>query len=246
MARPNTTDLDLFRRGVLARLTAVDSGYGPATILMGIEFEARLGEVSLVTGPSAAGKTTFMHLLRLALPIQAGRAIILGEDIARASPKIRAHIKRRIGYVAENPVFIEHWTAFENIAMPLQLAGRRPSEYSDDVRELVEFVGLGEAVDLAIEKLSGAERRRAAIARALAGKPELILADDPTAGMSPADGRRIVRLLAEMRRVGAGVVVASQDETLVDCAPLNHWRMERGRLTLVEEAAQADVEAYEQ
>jgi cell division transport system ATP-binding protein len=246
MARPNPADLELFRRGIMARLTMVDSGYGPSTVLVGVEFEARLGEVSLVTGPAAAGKTTFMHLLRLALPIHAGRAVILGEDVARASPKMRALVKRRIGYVAENPVFIEHWTAFENIAMPLQLAGKRSTDYSEDVRELVEFVGLGEAADLAIAKLSGAERRRAAIARALAGKPDLILADDPTAGMSPADGRRIVRLLAEMRRVNAGVVIASQDETLADCAPLNHWRMDRGRLSLVsEEAEHADLEAFE-
>lgn len=245
MKRPNTTDLDLYRRGILARLSNVDSGYGPATVLIGVEFEAQLGEVALVTGPAAAGKTTLMHLLRLALPIHAGRAIILGEDVARASPKARAQVKRRIGYVGENPVFVEHWTAFENIAMPLQMAGRREREYSDDVRELVDFVGLGEAADLAIEKLSGAERRRAAIARALAAKPELILADDPTAGMSPADGRRIVRLLAEMRRVGAGVVIASQDESLADCAPLQHWRIDRGRLSAAEETNSADMEALE-
>jgi cell division transport system ATP-binding protein len=154
-------------------------------------------------------------------------------------------LKKRIGYVAENPTFIENWTAFDNIAMPLRLAGLKPRDYIDDVRELVEFVGLTDAADLTIEKLSGAERHRAAIARALASKPALILADDPTAGMSPADGRRIVRLLAEMRRVGAGVVVASQDESLADCAPLSHWRMERGRLSLVSQTASEEAEAYE-
>ncbi len=240
MARPNPINSDLYRHGVLARLTNVDSGYGPSIVLTEIDFEARLGDVALVTGPAAAGKTTFMHLLRLALPIFAGRALILGEDVARATPKARAEVKRKIGYVAENPVFVEHWTAFDNIAMPLQLAGLRPRDYSDDVRELVDFVGLGEAADLAVEKLSGAERRRAAIARALAAKPKLILADDPTAGMSPADGRQVVRLLAEMRRVGAGVIIASQDETLADCAPLQHWRMDRGRLTPADEVQHDD------
>jgi cell division transport system ATP-binding protein len=245
MARQNSTDLDLLERGVLARLTNVDSGYGPATVLMGIDFEARAGEVALVTGASAAGKTTLMHFLRLALPIRAGRAVILGADVARIRSKACAQVKRRIGYVAENPVFVEHWSAFENIAMPLQMAGRKPADYVDDVRELVDFVGLGEAADLTVEKLSGAERRRAAIARALASKPDLILADDPTAGMSPADGRRIVRLLAEMRRVGAGVVIASQDESLAECAPVEHWRIDRGRLTPADQASRADAEAYE-
>jgi cell division transport system ATP-binding protein len=243
MARPNSPDLDLYASGVFARLASVDSGYGAATILVDIDFEARRGEVAFVTGPAAAGKTTLMHLLRLALPIRAGRASILGVDVGKASPSVRARVKRRIGYIAENPTFIEHWTAFENIAMPLKLGGQKGKDYTHDVRELVDFVGLGAAADLPVEKISGAERRRTALARALAAKPELILADDPTSGMSPADGRRIMRLLAEMRRVGAAVVIASQDETLSDCAPCLRWSIDRGRLTPADHEAPA--EAYE-
>jgi cell division transport system ATP-binding protein len=243
MARPINSDLELFERGVLVRLTQVDAGYGPATVLMGVDFEARAGEVALVTGPAAAGKTTLMHLLRLALEPRSGRAVILGADVARAGGRDRAEIKRRIGYVAENPVFVEHWSAYDNVAMPLRMSGRKPRDYANDVRELVDFVGITEAADLPIEKLSGAERRRAAIARALAAKPHLILADDPTAGMSPADGRRVVRLLAEMRRVGAGVVITSQDESLADCAPILRWSIDRGRLTQVDHAAPEEAEA---
>jgi len=241
MARPYNPDLELFERGVFVRLTGVDAGYGPATVLVGVDFEIRSGEVAIITGPAAAGKTTLTHLLRLALTPRDGRAVILGVDTARATSSVRARVKRRIGYVGENPVFIEHWSAYDNIAMPLKLTGMKPAEYAHDVRELVDFVGLGGASDLAVEKLSGAERRRAALARALAAKPNLILADDPTAGMSPGDGRRIVRLLGEMRRVGAAVVIATQDETLADCAPMDRWRIERGRLTRVAEEAAAEA-----
>jgi cell division transport system ATP-binding protein len=241
MARTYNPDLELFERGVFVRLTGVDAGYGPATVLVGIDFEVRSGEVAIITGPAAAGKTTLTHLLRLALTPRDGRAVILGVDTARATSSVRARVKRRIGYVGENPVFIEHWSAYDNIAMPLKLTGMKPAEYAHDVRELVDFVGLGGASDLAVEKLSGAERRRAALARALAAKPNLILADDPTAGMSPGDGRRIVRLLGEMRRVGAAVVIATQDETLADCAPMDRWRIERGRLTRVAEEAAAEA-----
>lgn len=247
MARPNSPDHELFERGVLARLSGVDAGYGGASpVLYGLDFEARAREVALVTGPAAAGKTTLMHLLRLSLPPRGGRAVLLGHDIARASPTTRAKLKRRIGYVAENPVFVEQWSALVNIAMPLRLSGQRPRDYAHDVQELVDFVGLGGAAELPVQQLSGAERRRAAIARALAAKPELILADDPTAGMSPGDGRRIVRLLAEMRRVGAGVVIASQDESLSECGPLLRWKIERGRLTRIDHPTAADAEeAYE-
>jgi cell division transport system ATP-binding protein len=212
---------------------------------VGIDFEARAGEVALITGPAAAGKTTLTHLLRLALPPRSGRSVILGLDLMRARPRAIADVKKRIGYVAENPVFIEQWSTFDNVAMPLRMLGQKPRDYADDVRELVDFVGLGGASELAVEKLSGAERRRAAIARALAAKPSLILADDPTAGMSPADGRRIIRLLAEMRRVGAGVVIASQDDTLADCAPMWVWRIDRGRLAQPEQTAPAGAEACE-
>jgi len=163
----------------------------------------------------------------------------------RARAREIADAKRRVGYVAENPTFIEQWSTFDNIAMPLRLLGQKPRDYEHDVRELVDFVGLGGAAELAVEKLSGAERRRAAIARALAAKPTLLLADDPTAGMSPADGRRIVRLLSEMRRVGAGVVIASQDDTLSDVAPMWVWRVDRGRLSAPEQTEAADAEAYE-
>lgn len=244
MARPNPVDIDLYERGALVRFAGVDAGYGAATILVGVEFEARKGEVALITGPAAAGKTTFMHLLRLALEPRSGRAVILGVDIGRAGARAKADVKKRIGYVAENPVFIEQWSAFDNIAMPLRMLGQKPQNYDHDVQELVDFVGLGDAADLIVEKLSNAERRRVAIARALAAKPALILADDPTAGMSPADGRRVVRLLTEMRRVGAGVIITSQDESLADVGPILRWRMDRGHLSRVgyEEAEPAEAQ----
>lgn len=246
MARPNSTDIDLFERGILVRLSNVDSGYGTTNVLVGLDFEIRAGGVTLVTGPAAAGKTTLTHLLRLALPPRAGRATILGWDAGRLTGAERARLKRRIGYVAENPEFVEQWSAFENIALPLRLMGQRPREFAVDVRELVDFVGLGGAADIPVERLSGAERRRAAIARALAGKPDLILADDPTAGMSPGDGRRIIRLLAEMRRVGAGVCIVTQDETLADAAHILRWRIERGRIAPLDQpAAEEPEEAFE-
>src|SRR5262245_42897289 len=119
MARTTSNELDLFARGLRVRLTQVDAGYGTAIVLMGIDFQARAGEVAFITGPAAAGKTTLTHLLRLALAPKSGQALIMGVDVARASGRERAAIKRRIGYVAENPVFVEHWSAFDNVAMPL-------------------------------------------------------------------------------------------------------------------------------
>lgn len=231
MAPVDKTDLQLFERGVLARLTSVDAGYGGTPVLRAVNFEAHAGEVTLVTGPTSAGKTTLMHLLRLWLRPHAGRALILGHDAAQLGKQARAHLKRRIGYVAENPSFVEAWSAFENVALPLRMEGQKAKTYEQDVRELIEFVGLDRHADTPAGELSAAARRLAAIARALAVKPDMILADDPTSGMSPDAGRRVVRLLMEMRRVGVGVVITSQDESLADLGPTSAWRIAHGRIS---------------
>ena len=232
MARANNTDYEQFERGILIRLSGVDSGYGATTVLRSIDFEARAGEVALVTGPAAAGKTTLMHLLRLALAPRAGRAVILGVDVGRATASVRAHVKRRIGYVAENPTFVEGWTAFDNIAMPLRMLGRKPRDYEQDVRELVDFVGLGNAANLTVEKLSGAERHRAAIARALeaatiarvgvnlrGGTTDEVRDELSEAGVADDRIRAIVELVRECRQIHVRSAVEHRelDVRLVQC-----------------------------
>lgn len=222
----------------VARLADVGAGYGRTAVLRELTFEARAGELALVVGPTAAGKSSLVHLLRLALTPRGGRIQVLGTDAARLNAKARARLKRRIGYVAEAPTFIERWSAYENIALPLRLAGRKAVDYEGDVRDLIGFVGLNASADEPAWRLSAVERRRVALARALAAKPDLILADAPTAGLSRADAQRLIRLLAELRRVGAAVVVTSQDEALADGLedPVV-WRMSMGRLSPAEPSA---------
>src|SRR5262249_61148848 len=101
-AGPSTPAFGLLGGGVSPRLSAVDAGYGPATVLVGVDFEVRSGEVAIITGPAAAGKTTLTHLLRLALMPRAGRAVILGVDVARSNGSNPARAQRRIGYVGGN------------------------------------------------------------------------------------------------------------------------------------------------
>jgi len=242
MSTTDKANLQLYERGVFARLTGVHAGYQADPVLHEVHFEAHAGEAALVCGPTSAGKTTLMHVLRLALNVRHGRALILGIETAKMKRNARARLKRRIGYVAENPSFVEHWSAFENIAMPLRLAGMRVKEYGQDVDELIEFVGLGDAADEPVSHMSAAARRLTAIARALVAKPELILADDPTSGMSPEAGRRVVRLLMEMRRVGAAVVIASQDESLAEVGPTALWRIRHGRIAPPEAATARDTD----
>lgn len=225
----------------VVRLSGVTAGFAGAEVLRGVDFEAHAGAVALVTGATAAGKSSLVHLLRLALRPRGGHAMILGADAGRLSARQRARLKRRIGYVAETPVFVERWSAFDNIALPLRLAGRKAVDYADDVRELISFVGLNAGADEPAWRLSAVERRRVAIARALAAKPDLIVADAPTAGLARDAAFRIVRLLAELRRVGAAVVLTSQDEAIADGVQAQRWRIALGRLTKLDGARHAEA-----
>ncbi len=231
------------RDGLIVRFEGVWAGYDGPDVLEDMEFELAAGELAIVSGPTAAGKTSLIHMLRLALPPRAGHATVFGEDIGRLPEVRRAKLKRRIGYIAEEPVFVEDWTTFENVALPLKMANRRPGDYADDVRDLLAFVGMAEAEEELTRRLSFAERRRIAIARALAGKPDLLLADEPAAGQSPEGALRTFRLLAEICRVGAGVVIATQSEHLAEGLDATHWHIHRGRIAR-DDGAYEHAETY--
>jgi cell division transport system ATP-binding protein len=244
MATPDTVAHDVLRNGLIVRFEGVWVGYEGPDVLMDVDFEVAAAEVAIVSGPTAAGKTTLLHTLRLALPPRAGRAIVLGEDAGRLTDARRARLKRRVGYVAEEPTFAEDEDVASNVALPLRLRRKKPAEYARDVHELLEFVGLSASARELVSRLSFAERRRVAIARALACKPELILVDEPAAGLSPEGALRTFRLLAEMRRIGAAVVIATQSEHLAGGLDATHWRISEGRVAPDPDGAYAQAESY--
>ena len=111
---------------------------------------------------------------------------------------------------------LDHLTTFENVALPLRVAGEDESSYRRDVIELLEWVGLGERMQAYPPVLSGGEKQRAAIARALIARPELLLADEPTGNVDPPLARRLLRLFIELNRLGTSVVIATHDYQLMD------------------------------
>jgi len=111
---------------------------------------------------------------------------------------------------------LDHLTLYENVALPLQVQGREESSYRAEVTELLRWVGLGERVTAPPSVLSGGEKQRAAIARALISRPRLLLADEPTGNVDPTMARRILRLFVELHKSGTAVVIATHDLTLMD------------------------------
>ena len=124
-------------------------------------------------------------------------------------------LRRRMGVVFQDFRLLDHLTTYENVALPHRVRGKDEASYRNDVVELLKWVGLGDRVHVLPPVLSGGEKQRAAIARAVIGKPEVLLADEPTGNVDPQMARRLLRLFVELNRLGTSVVIATHDHQLM-------------------------------
>lgn len=190
-------------------------GLGPE-ILRDISFDLPERSFQFLTGPSGAGKTSLLRLLFMSLKPTRGLINIFGKDRSRITPKELPYLRRRIGVVFQDFRLLDHLTTYENVALPLRVMGREERAYRAEVVELLRWVGLGERMHVAPQVLSGGEKQRAAIARALIMRPELLLADEPTGNVDPSLARRLLRLFIELHKSGTSVVIATHDLGLMD------------------------------
>jgi cell division transport system ATP-binding protein len=190
-------------------------GSGPE-ILRDVTFHVLPGSFHFLTGPSGAGKTTLLRLLFMSLRPSRGLIFLFGENVGALTPSGRAGLRRRIGMVFQDFRLLDHLTTWENVALPLRVMGKKESDYSEDVTDLIRWVGLGDRIHAYPEILSGGEKQRAAIARAVIARPELLLADEPTGNVDQAIGNRLLRLFVELNRLGTSVIIATHDYALMD------------------------------
>lgn len=188
------------------------------------------GEFRFLTGPSGAGKTSLLKLLYLAERPSRGLMSMFGRDLALTPRQELPALRRRIGVVFQEFRLLDHLSAYENVALPLRIAGRKPAEYREDVEELLSWVGLGDRMQARPPTLSGGEKQRVAIARAVVAKPDLLLADEPTGSIDPDMGERLLRLFVELNRLGTTVLIATHDRHLVESLGVREWRLSGGSL----------------
>jgi cell division transport system ATP-binding protein len=199
-------------------LDKVTFGYDRNETLSELSAEIPPGSFHFLTGPSGAGKTTLMKLLYLEHRPWRGRIELFGEAPAAAGSVQVARMRRRIGIIFQEFRLLDHLSVLDNIALPLVAAGKRVTDYADEIAELVTWVGLERRSGALPPQLSAGEKQRAAIARAVVNAPDLILADEPTGNIDPEMGGRILRLLIELNRLGKTVVLATHDLALVRSA----------------------------
>ncbi|MCC6949559.1 MAG: cell division ATP-binding protein FtsE [Bradyrhizobiaceae bacterium] len=204
-------------------------GIGPE-VLRDVSFEIGPQSFQFLTGPSGAGKTSLLRLLFLSLRPTRGLITLFGNDVLRLGPDDIAALRRRIGIVFQDFRLLDHLTTYENVALPLRVQGRDERSYRAEVIELLHWVGLGDRLHVLPPVLSGGEKQRAAIARALISRPEFLLADEPTGNVDPPLARRLLRLFVELHRSGTAVVLATHDAALMDQHDARRLVLAEGRL----------------
>ncbi|GAA2138832.1 ABC transporter ATP-binding protein [Streptomyces synnematoformans] len=215
----------------MIELTNVTKTYaGGVTALAGVSLRVAAGELVAVTGPSGSGKSTMLHVLGTLDRPTSGGVRIAGYDVGALSDAglsaLRAH---RIGFVFQQFHLAGGTTALDNVADGLLYTGLRPAERRRRAVRVLHRVGLGHRMEHRPHELSGGERQRVAVARAVAGDPPLLLADEPTGALDTASGARVVELLRELNEAGTTVVVITHERELAAELP-RQVRLRDGRV----------------
>lgn len=187
-----------------------------AEVLHDVSFSLPAGSFHFLTGASGAGKSSLMRLMYLAHRPSRGMISLFGRDVSTIPRRELPALRRRIGVVFQDFRLIDHLSALDNVALPLRIAGARESQIRDHVAELLRWVGLDEQIDARPPTLSGGEQQRVAIARAVIGRPQILLADEPTGNVDDEIALRLMRLLEELNKIGTTVVVATHNERLIE------------------------------
>jgi len=215
----------------MVRFENVAMRYGTGReVLRDVNFALEPGSFTFLTGPSGAGKTTLMKLVLMAEQPSHAVISIFASNLSELKRSQLPPLRRRIGVVFQEFRLLDHLSAFDNVALPLRLAGRRVSDFRKDVEELLGWVGLGERLDDRPPTLSGGEQQRVAIARAVVAKPEILLADEPTGNVDPDIGERLIRLFVELNRFGTTVMIATHDRALIESTRARELRLVDGKV----------------
>jgi len=198
--------------------------------LAGVSFEIAAGEMVFLTGRSGAGKSSVLRLIALLQHPSRGQVNVLGRDLAKLSKGQVPAFRRQLGMVFQDHRLLLDRSVFDNVALPLVVAHTPLADLDKRVRAALDQVGLLDRIQARPLELSVGEQQRVGIARAIVGRPPLLVADEPTGNLDPQLSREIMALFGRLRDAGATVVVASHDMALVRESGLRQIQLVEGRL----------------
>lgn len=219
--------------GDIVQFDNVGLRYGTGKeVLSDLSFSLHPGSFYFLTGASGAGKTSLLKLLYLSQRPSRGVIRLFGTDAITLPRDRLPAFRRRIGVVFQDFRLIPHLSAFDNVALPLRVAGVAEKDIVKPVTDMLEWVGLADRIDAQPTTLSGGEQQRVAIARAVIGRPEMLVADEPTGNVDPDMALKLLRLFEALNRLGTTVVVATHDVHLLRKVPDSLiMRLDKGRLS---------------
>lgn len=222
-------------KGNIARFENVGLRYGLGPeVLRDVTFTLDSGSFHFLVGESGAGKSSLLKLLYLALKPSRGLISLFGSDIATTPRPTLPGLRRQIGVVFQEFRLLEHLSTFDNVALPLRVAGVKEADVNRHVTELLEWVGLKDHMKSRPPTLSGGQQQRVSIARAVIARPKLLLADEPTGNVDDRMALRLMHLFEELNRLGTTIVVATHNMALVDSLGYPVMRLDAGALSVIE------------
>ena len=207
--------------------TLYDDGF---VALHGVTLDIGAGEFVSIVGPAGAGKSTLLRLLTRELRPTEGRVSIDGVDLASISGDDVPVLRRKVGTVFQDFKLLSNRTAFENVAFALEVVGAPTHKIKDDVPKALDIVGLRDKSENFPHQLSGGEKQRLAIARALIHRPRIILADEPTGNLDMVNGHEVIQLLMKINQLGTTVLLVTHNKDIVNLINRRVLTMEQGRI----------------
>lgn len=204
--------------------------YGAKHALADVTLEIDDNQWVFVTGPSGAGKSTLLKLLYLGEPLSEGQILVDGANISRIKNSQVPSLRRKFGIIFQDFKLIPTRTVFENVALVLEATGRNRSYIRKKVGSVLRQAGMENKMEAYPLSLSGGEQQRVAVARAIAGDPRIILADEPTGSLDPESAQIIMNLLRAYHSRGATVIIATHDRALMENSKERIIKLKNGRV----------------
>ncbi len=222
--------MDAAEKSSIIRMFHVHHNYGPKKALIDITLDIAKNEFVFISGPSGAGKTTLLKLFYLGEAVSEGQILIDGINLARMSRKRIPFLRRKFGIIFQDYKLIPTKSVFDNVSLVLEAAGARKRIIQKKIRSVLRLVGMEDRANSYPPSLSGGEQQRIAVARAIVGDPQIILADEPTGSLDDESAEIILNLLRAVHIRGATVIIATHDKTLMRRTGGHILHLQQGRL----------------